>query len=131
MQPFRYRIVLEWNEEDRLYVGRVPAFPGLAAHGTTPEEAAKEARTAALAMLEVMAEDHDEPPPEDARAVYSGQLRIRMPPLLHELVSRGAAAEGVSLNQEIISLLSREVGLSTRVDEKRKPKRKPMRRAAK
>ena len=40
--PFPYRILGEWSEEDGAFVARVPALPGLAAHGKTPEKATRE-----------------------------------------------------------------------------------------
>ncbi len=61
---FRHRIIVEWSDEDRAFVARVPAFPGCAAHGETPEAASREARRAAEAMLDVLREDGDRPPPK-------------------------------------------------------------------
>ena len=43
MKRFRYRIVVEWSDEDEAFVGRVPALPACAAHGRSPEEAAQPA----------------------------------------------------------------------------------------
>lgn len=68
MKPFRYRIVLEWSDEDAAFVARVPALPGCAAHGKTAEEAARQARRAAEAMLSVLREDGSPLPTEDATA---------------------------------------------------------------
>jgi predicted RNase H-like HicB family nuclease len=124
MKEFRYRILVEWSEDDRAFVARVPALPGCAAHGATPERAAAEARRAAEAMLAVLAEDGDAPPPADAVADYSGQIRLRLPRSLHERLSRLATADGVSLNQEMVSLLAEGCGL--RAMERPAPfKRKP------
>lgn len=83
MKPFRYRIVVEWNDEDGVFVARVPALPGCAAHGKTAEQAAREARRAAEAMLAV----------------------------LHDRLARLATAEGVSLNQLMVTLLAEGAGL--------------------
>jgi predicted RNase H-like HicB family nuclease len=58
----KYRIVIQWSDVDQVYVARVPALPGCAAHGKTPERAAKEARIAAEGILESMAE-HGAPIP--------------------------------------------------------------------
>lgn len=110
MKTFPYRIVVEWSGEDGVFVARVPALPGCSAHGATPEAATREARRAADAMLDVLREDHSPLPPSDAIADYSGQLRLRLPRSLHEHLSRLAAAEGVSLNQELVSLLSSRSG---------------------
>jgi len=42
-EPFRYRIVVEWSEEDQAFVARGPVLPGCAAHGATAEKATHEA----------------------------------------------------------------------------------------
>ena len=75
---FRYRILVEWSDEDQVFVARVPALPGCMAHGPTPEKAAHEAEVAAGLFLDVMKEDGKQPPPVDAVADYSGQLRLRL-----------------------------------------------------
>jgi len=111
VKPFRYRIVVEWSDEDKSFVARVPALAGCAAHGNTADEAAREARRAAEAILDVMREDGDPSPPEDVTADYSGQMRIRLPRSLHERLSRLATAEGVSLNQVMVTLLAEGSGL--------------------
>ena len=110
MAAFRYRIVTEWSDEDEAFVARVPALPGCAAHGSTSAAAAREAQIAAEAMLEVMRERGMALPPEDATAAYSGQIRLRMPRSLHEHLARIAAAEGVSLNQLMLTLLAQGAG---------------------
>jgi predicted RNase H-like HicB family nuclease len=131
MRPFRYRIVVEWSDEDRAFVARVPALPGCAAHGHTAEAAARGARRAAEAMLAVLREDNDPPPPEDATADYSGQLRVRLPRSLHERLSRLATAEGVSLNQEMVMLLAEGCGVReiSRATRRARPTTRPRARA--
>jgi predicted RNase H-like HicB family nuclease len=34
-----YEIIINWSEEDSVYVAEVPELPGCAAHGTTPKSA--------------------------------------------------------------------------------------------
>jgi len=109
-EAFRYRILVEWSDEDRAYIARVPALPGCSAHGETAEKAAHEAERAAGLMLEVLHEDGKEPPPADAVADFSGQLRLRLPKSLHEEVSRLATAEGVSINTFLLSLVAEGCG---------------------
>jgi len=111
MKPFRYRIVVEWSDEDGAFIARVPALPGCAAHGGTADDAAREARHAAEAILRVLLEDGDKPPPEDSVANYSGQTRLRLPRSLHGQLSRLATAEGVSLNQVMVTLLAEGCGM--------------------
>ena len=111
MKPFRYRILVEWSDEDSAFVARVPALPGCATHGKTADEATREARRAAEAVLAVLHEDGDAAPPEDTSADYSGQMRLRLPRSLHERLSQLATADGVSLNQFMVSLLALGAGM--------------------
>jgi len=112
VKPLRYRLIVEWSDEDKAFVARVPALQGCAAHGESPEEATREARIAAEGILTSMADHGDALPPEDVAVDYSGQLRLRLPSSLHERLSRLAAAEGVSLNQELVALLAEGCGAS-------------------
>jgi predicted RNase H-like HicB family nuclease len=68
--PLRYQIVVAWSDEDDCYVAHVPAFGrAIAAHGDTPDEAAREARVAAELCIEGLRE-HGEPlPVEDITSV--------------------------------------------------------------
>jgi antitoxin HicB len=109
-EAFRYRIVVEWSDEDRAFVARVPALPGCIAHGASAERATQEAERAAALMLDVLREDRHPAPPEDAAADYSGQLRLRLPRSLHERVSQLATAEGVSINALLLSLIAEGCG---------------------
>lgn len=109
-EPFPYRIIVEWSQEDEAYVSRVPALPGLGAHGDTAADAANEATIAGEGILEVMREEDRELPPPDVAVEYSGQLRLRIPRSLHARLDRIAAAEGVSLNTLMVSLLAAGAG---------------------
>jgi len=108
MEAFRYRIVTEWSDEDRAFIVGCRARR-VRAHGDTPEEAAKQAREAALAILESM-RDHRETHAADASADYSGQLRLRLPKSLHERIARLATVEGLSINSLLLSMLGEAVG---------------------
>lgn len=108
--PFGYRVVVEWSDEDSSFVARVPALTGCAAHGPTAEQAAREAVVAARGIIDSMRAHGDPVPSEDVTAGRSGQLRLRLPRSLHEHLSRLAALDGVSLNQELVTLLAAGAG---------------------
>ncbi len=110
MKPFPYRVLVEFSEEDSAYVGRVPAFEGLAAHGDTPEEAAHEAHVATEAMIATLEHHHRPVPQADCAADYSGQLRLRLPRSVHARLSKLAAAEDVSLNNLLLALITEGLG---------------------
>ncbi len=48
----QYRIHITYSPEDEAYIARVPAIPGCAADGVTPEEAAREIQLALKGHLE-------------------------------------------------------------------------------
>jgi antitoxin HicB len=135
--PFEYRVVVEWSPEDEAFVARVPALPGCAAHGRTAERATREAVIAARAMLDSMRAHGLSLPAKDLTPRHSGQLRLRLPRSLHERLSRLAALDGVSLNQELVSLLSaganvsgRESSPGARPVRNRRSRRGPLRTSA-
>jgi antitoxin HicB len=109
-EPFGYRVVVEWSDEDAAFVARVPALAGCAAHGSTPESATREAVVAARGIIESMLAHGDVLPPKDVTSGHSGQLRLRLPRSLHERLRRLAALDGVSLNQELVAILASAAG---------------------
>ncbi len=121
-ETFRYRILVEWSDEDQAFIARVPALPGCLAHGATAEKAAHEAEVAAGLILDVMKEDGKRPPPLDAVADYSGQLRLRLPKSLHAAVSQMATAEGVSINTFMLSLIAQGCGRREAENNNAQPK---------
>ncbi len=123
-EPFNYRVVVEWSAEDDAFVARVPALPGCAAHGRTPESATREAVKAARGILESMHAHGDTLPISDIVAGHSGQLRLRLPRSLHERLSRMAALDGVSLNQELVALLASSAGAKTELATRSRRARK-------
>jgi predicted RNase H-like HicB family nuclease len=125
-ESFPYRVVVEWSDEDSSFVARVPALAGCAAHGRAPESATREAVIAARGIIESMREHGDALPASDVTTGHSGQLRLRLPKSLHERLSRMAALDGVSLNQELVALLAS--GAGARVDTSKRLARQPRRR---
>lgn len=109
MQPFPYRIFVEWSAEDEAFIGRVPAL-GAMAHGDTAEDATREARMAAEGMLVVLRNQKKAAPPPDVAGDFSGRVLLRLPRSLHEQIALRAEADGVSLNQELLVLLSGAMG---------------------
>jgi len=76
---------------------------------TGQPQAVTEARQAAELMLDVLGE---RAPASDVGGDDSGNIRLRLPRSLHATLSRLATAEGVSLNQLMVTLLSRAEALS-------------------
>ncbi len=106
-----YTINLERHDDQGVYwVARVVELPHCLIHGDTPEQAIKEIEEVKMDWIQSNLED-GLPIPEPTSTRYSGEIRIRMPPSLHQLLAQRAANEGVSLNQYMVAGLARSVGL--------------------
>jgi len=108
----KHSIIIQWNEEDKVFVATVPEIEGLNSFGTTPEKAIKELNEAKELFLETMKEDGEQIPEPDQFTHHSGQLRIRIPKSLHASLSLEAKKENISLNTYIVHLLSERNQLS-------------------
>ncbi len=94
------------------YFAQIEDLPGCYAQGETIEEAAEMIEEARQLWLESAYEDGlDIPLPRDQEQ-YSGKFYIRTPKSLHRKLTLLAKREGVSLNQYLVSALSREVGFT-------------------
>ena len=103
----KYAINIVWSDEDQCFIATIPAFPGLSAHGDTPEEAAAESQIAMEGFIQVFEEDGCELPESQTLESFSGQLRLRLPKSLHADLSLEAKQEGVSLNSYMVYLLTK------------------------
>jgi predicted RNase H-like HicB family nuclease len=106
--PYRMEIVPDIEEGG--YMASFPELPGCLTCADTMEELIVNAQDAKKAWLEASLADGDIIPEpivgEDIRE-YSGQFKIRMPKSLHRSLSLRAKAEGISMNQYCIYLLSK------------------------
>ncbi len=107
---FKYSLQIKWSDEDNGYIATAPELPGLSAFGKTQEEAVSELKVAAEAYLESLKESGQALPVPKKLALYSGQIRFRMPKSLHAKLAAAAEADDISLNTYIVSLLSERQG---------------------
>jgi predicted RNase H-like HicB family nuclease len=106
----KYSFQVAWSDEDETYFASCPEFPGLLAHGDTPEEAIKEAGIALEGVIEVYKESDLQLPEPQTRQEYSGQFRVRLPKSLHRQAALVAEREGVSLNAFVATAIAEKVG---------------------
>jgi antitoxin HicB len=93
------------------FVAEIEDLPGCLAQGETLEEVYNEIEIARKLWLETTYGDgQDIPLPRDDRE-YSGKFIVRVPKSLHRKLDLLAEKEGTSLNQYIVSELSRIVGI--------------------
>ena len=105
-----YPVKIFWSEEDEGFIALVPDLPGCSAWGATEDEALKESHDAIAAWIEAARSAGKSIPgpsnPADEMS-YSGKFLMRVPKQLHAELSRQAKAQGVSLNQYVLYLLSK------------------------
>jgi antitoxin HicB len=98
-------------DPDGGFVAEIKELTGCLAQGETLEEVYKEIETARRLWIETSFEDRQEiPVPGDIRE-YSGKFILRVPKTLHRKLDIQAEKEGISLNQYVVSELSRVVGI--------------------
>jgi len=106
-----YTIILDRHDDQGTYwVARGAELPHCIVHGDTPEQAIREIEEVKMDWIQSNLED-GLPIPEPTSTRYSGEIRIRMPPSIHQLLAQRASNEGVSLNQYMVAGLARSVGL--------------------
>jgi predicted RNase H-like HicB family nuclease len=103
----KYQIVLRFIPEDDLWVAAVPELPGCSTHGKTRAEALANIEEAIDEWVATAQEKGwPVPAPRIGLEEYSGRFVVRLPKSLHRQLARLAEAEGVSLNQYVVYLLS-------------------------
>src|SRR6478735_1986154 len=102
--PYTYRVV--WSDEDQEFVGLCAEFPSLS-HLDADRHAALDGIVTLVQSVVSDLRAGGEPVPEPLSAKkYSGELRVRMPPALHQRLALQAAEEQTSLNAVIVRRLS-------------------------
>jgi antitoxin HicB len=97
--------------EDGTWFARMPELRGCVTEADTLEEAMEMIRDAQRAWIEACLEDGTPIPEPQPLPPYSGQFRVRLPRSLHRELAERARQEGTSLNQVVVSVLSRAAGL--------------------
>ncbi|MDT7918953.1 MAG: type II toxin-antitoxin system HicB family antitoxin [Meiothermus sp.] len=110
-KPLEYYLGLRYPvtlvpEAEGGYTATINDLPGCVSVGETAEEAMEMIEDARRLWLEVAYEHGDEIPLPSTEREYGGRVLVRMPPRLHRRLLEQAEAEGVSLNQHIVTLLA-------------------------
>jgi predicted HicB family RNase H-like nuclease len=106
-------IVEQWDDGEGAYwVARIAELPHCLIHADTPEEAVKEIQAIKMDWIKSNLE-RGLPILEPRLRKYSGQIRLRISPSLHKLLTYRAEMEGMSLNQYMATSLATSVGIYT------------------
>lgn len=71
MKPNSYEMILWWSDEDSAYVVDVPELPGCMAHGTTRQDAIRNAEDAIKFWIKTAKQDGIAIPQPRGRLVYA------------------------------------------------------------
>ncbi|MBD9241722.1 MAG: toxin-antitoxin system HicB family antitoxin [Ruminococcaceae bacterium] len=103
--PYRLEIVPDSDEGG--YAARYPELPGCITCADTMDKLVANAEDAKRAWLESALEEGlaiAEPARDED---YSGQFKLRLPKSLHRALAEHSRAEGISMNQYCLYLLSK------------------------
>jgi antitoxin HicB len=101
----RYRKVVSQDDKGT-YIVEVPDLPGCVSDGDTLEEAFAELNDAMAAWISARLAAGLPVPEPHSSSEYSGKFLVRVPRSLHQRLAEQAEADGVSLNQCVVGLLS-------------------------
>lgn len=97
LDHYTYRVT--WSAEDEEHVGLCAEFPSLSWLAPTPEEALSGIRAVVADVVKDLRACGEVVPDAIAERRYSGELRVRIPPLVHRQLALQATEEGISLNR--------------------------------
>jgi len=112
-------VTLEDDGDGPYYFARVLDLPGCMTHAESLAELGPQVDEAIATWIE-MAQEDGEPVPEPSGVQSQGHFVVRGPRWLHRALAQRAAAEGVSLNALVVSLLSKEMGRAAEREAKRR-----------
>lgn len=94
-------------DPDGGYVVVFPDLPGCMTQAETIEEISAMAEDVRRSWISTVYQDGDEVPLPSYPEEYSGKFVVRLPRSLHRKLAEEAERQGVSLNQHVVTLLSR------------------------
>jgi len=97
LDHYTYRVT--WSAEDAEHVGLCAEFASLSWLAPTPEKALSGIRAVVADVVKDLRASGELVPDTIAERRHSGELRVRIPPLVHRQLALQAAEEGVSLDR--------------------------------
>ena len=103
--PYRLEIIPDADEGG--FVASYPELRGCLTCGDTIESVAANAEDCKRTWLVAAMEDNLEIPEPSDVSEYSGQFKLRIPKSLHKSLAEHSKAEGISMNQYCLYLLTK------------------------
>ncbi len=102
-----YLKIVEWSDEDKCFVGRVPGLFDGGVHGDDETKVYRELCQVAEEWIEMIERDGKPLPSPTAGKRYSGKFVVRVDPDLHQKASLKAMVRKQSLNQFVAEAIAR------------------------
>ena len=103
--PYRMEVIPD--PEEGGFAVRFPELPGCLTCADTLEEAVHNAADCKKEWLTAAMEDGIDIPEPVSEDEYSGQFKLRIPKSLHKSLAEHSKAEGISMNQYCLYLLTK------------------------
>ncbi len=94
---YTYRVT--WSPEDNEHVGLCTEFPSLSWLAPTTEEALAGIQQIVREIVIDMQTNGEHVPQPLSEKKFSGEFRVRIPPMVHRALAMEAAEQGISLNR--------------------------------
>ncbi len=104
VKHYTYRV--SWSPEDQEYVGLCAEFPSLSWLAVEPAQALVGIMQVVLEAVQDMQKCGEQIPGAIADKQYSGEFRVRVPPMVHRNLAIAAAEQGVSMNRYVSAKLA-------------------------
>ena len=108
-----YKMIWDYDPEDKVYYVRFPELPGCLAHGKTEQEALETALAVKDEWLQAAYESGWKIPEPSVAMETTGRVTLRLPKYLHKKVIDRAEEEGVSQNQLIVAFIAQSMEKAT------------------
>ena len=98
-----YMRVVEWDDEDKIFIGSAPPLIGRCCHGKSRQAVLKELDVIVDEWIEIL--DKEGMPLPKAKQKYNGKILARVSPEVHRALSIRAMQERRSLNSFVEAAL--------------------------
>lgn len=92
-----YVKIVEWDDEDKIYIGSAPPLVGRCCHGSTEASVLKQLAVIVPDVIEMLKREGI-PLPEESNKEYSGKFLVRVKPEIHRVAALKASQLRKSLN---------------------------------
>ena len=107
----RYLKIVEWSQEDGVYIGRCPGLFLGGVHGSDEARVYKELCQVVDEWIDIIRKDGHALPEPTAGKAYSGKFVLRVAPEVHQALAIRALANSESLNALCERALKRVAGV--------------------